>query len=85
MMMMMLMGMKCAVAFTLQFSKAIEERETILMKKKLSTGLDNDDDGHIAMQKQFNSKPFSSSSSYCFPQIVNVNFLLIASSYSCFL
>lgn len=38
MMMMMLMGMKCAVAFTLQFSKAIEERETILMEKKYERG-----------------------------------------------
>ena len=36
MMMMMLMGMKCAVAFTLQFSKAIEERETILIEKNVN-------------------------------------------------
>ena len=49
MMMMMLMVMKCAMAFTLQFSKAIEERETILMEK-MSTGLDNDDEGHIAIK-----------------------------------
>lgn len=52
--MMIVMSMKCAVAFTLQFSKAVEERETILMTKKSTRRtMSTDDDGHIAMLKQF--------------------------------